>query len=201
MFEYYCGVGKLDVVCERLQYFTSTSSCVWLSNGSGLCVPFSGQSETVTYHNPCSVQLSSGPVAGAVSQNCVCRSWPPGALKQHRFSTAVVLWQLNCGIGQLSTKSPITLWPLPPPRNTWLAPKATLLSVRREGMVVDSATLGSAEAAALCTPSFAAWTKESTIAGMSTTTVLVLWRGATSFFRVDPPVTAALDSTPSRCSR
>lgn len=33
-----------------------------------------------------------GPVAGSVSQNCVCRSWPAGT-KQHVSSMTVVLWQ------------------------------------------------------------------------------------------------------------
>ena len=37
-----------------------------------------------------------GPVEGLVSQNWVCRSWPPGALKQQVLATFVVLWQLNC---------------------------------------------------------------------------------------------------------
>jgi hypothetical protein len=36
-------------------------------------------------------------VLGLVSQNWVCKSCPPGALKQHRSATAVVFWQLNCG--------------------------------------------------------------------------------------------------------
>jgi hypothetical protein len=31
-----------------------------------------------TYHSPCKVQESAGPIAGSASQNCVCRSWPPG---------------------------------------------------------------------------------------------------------------------------
>jgi hypothetical protein len=30
------------------------------------------------YHNPCRVQLSLGPILGFVSQNWVCKSWPPG---------------------------------------------------------------------------------------------------------------------------
>jgi hypothetical protein len=41
------------------------------------------------------------PVLGAVSQNWVSRSCPPGALKQHRSSTTVVLWQLNSGFKQV----------------------------------------------------------------------------------------------------
>lgn len=32
-----------------------------------------------------------------LSQNCVCKSCPPGALKQHRSATAVVFWQLSWG--------------------------------------------------------------------------------------------------------
>lgn len=42
------------------------------------------------------------PVLGEVSQNCVCTSWPPGALKQHVFETTVVFWQLNWGLEQVT---------------------------------------------------------------------------------------------------
>lgn len=41
------------------------------------------------------VQWLAGPVAGFVSQNWVCKSCPPGALKQQVSATAVLLWQLR----------------------------------------------------------------------------------------------------------
>lgn len=48
------------------------------------------------------VQLSEGPTTGSVSQNCVCRSAPPGELKQHRSETADVLWHDSCGLLQVA---------------------------------------------------------------------------------------------------
>lgn len=44
------------------------------------------------------VQEFVGPVEGELSQNWVCRSSPPGALKQQVLETAVVFWQLVCGL-------------------------------------------------------------------------------------------------------
>lgn len=41
-----------------------------------------------------------GPTDGAVSQNCVRRSCPPGASKQQVSSTVVVLWQDRVGFWQ-----------------------------------------------------------------------------------------------------
>lgn len=34
-----------------------------------------------------------------MSQNWVCSNCPPGALKQQVSATAVVFWQLSCGLG------------------------------------------------------------------------------------------------------
>lgn len=38
------------------------------------------------------VQLLLGPVEGLVSQNCVCKSSPPGDSKQHVLDAAEVFW-------------------------------------------------------------------------------------------------------------
>lgn len=43
-----------------------------------------------SYQSPWIVHESAGPVEGLVSQNWVCRIWPPGKLKQHVLSEAVV---------------------------------------------------------------------------------------------------------------
>lgn len=56
--------------------------------------------EVGTHQSPCTVQLSTGPVTGSVSQNCVNSICPPGALKQHRSFCTVVFWQLSCGLEQ-----------------------------------------------------------------------------------------------------
>lgn len=66
-------------------------------------------------HSPWMVQESSGPVDGSVSQNCVCRSIPPGELTQ-QLSLALALrreelpWQLNGvsdGHEDKSAKAPV----------------------------------------------------------------------------------------------
>ncbi len=49
----------------------------------------------ITCHRPWTVQWSAGPVAGSVSQNCVCSRLPPGELKQQVLATALLLWQLK----------------------------------------------------------------------------------------------------------
>ena len=56
------------------------------------------------------VQWFEGPVAGAVSQNWVCSSWPPGALKQQVSCTAVVFWQEVWGLLQVGGLPPRTRW-------------------------------------------------------------------------------------------
>jgi hypothetical protein len=54
------------------------------------------------YQRPWRVQLSFGPTEGLVSQNCVCRSCPPGKMKQQLSASTVVLWQERAPLmGQL----------------------------------------------------------------------------------------------------
>ena len=67
-----------------------------------------------------------------MSQNCVCKSCPPGALKQHKSDTAVVFWQLNWGFAHVLGVPPSTLDP--EPRSSWAPPKANLEIDRREGI-------------------------------------------------------------------
>lgn len=71
------------------------------------------------------VHESDGPVGGLVSQNCVCSIWPPGALKQHRLSTIVVLWQLmgeslgQVGASLTKPRVPMAIWePAAAPMNS-----------------------------------------------------------------------------------
>ena len=120
------------------------------------------------YHNPCRVQLSTGPVTGCVSQNCVCSSCPPGALKQHKFSTTVVLWQLNCGFEQ--DWNGFTT----PCASTSCAPlSASFPIVLSEGMAVD--TVSTAEGkAALCTWSAVAINESNSSPESSMTGILIL---------------------------
>ena len=54
------------------------------------------------------VHESLGPVAGEASQNCVCKSCPPGALKQQVSLTAVLFWQDVCGFVQVGGEPPRT---------------------------------------------------------------------------------------------
>jgi hypothetical protein len=90
----------------------------------------------------------------------------------------------------------------PLPRMTCAPPSAILLSVLREGMAVDSAaSISAVEAAALCTLSLAAPTRESSMAGMLPLAFyyckdggdnLALCNKNTQAFRGSiPPVTAA----------
>ena len=78
---------------------------VYSRTGSQYCwyVPsqLSGQS-------PWIVHELFGPVAGFVSQNCVCKIKPPGVSKQHVSWVAVVLWQ-DSGrpAGQLKASYPV----------------------------------------------------------------------------------------------
>lgn len=56
----------------------------------------------ITYHKPCKVHESSGPIAGLVSQNCVWRSCPPGYMKQQLSGASVLLWhESGLSMGQL----------------------------------------------------------------------------------------------------
>jgi hypothetical protein len=60
-----------------------------------------GTNDEGMYQRPCSVQLSIGPTAGLESQNCVCRSCPPGEMKQ-QLASVLLLWQLKGpSLGQL----------------------------------------------------------------------------------------------------
>lgn len=81
---------------------------------------------------PCCTRYNSpGPVGGLVSQNCVCSSCPPGALKQQRSCTIVVLWQLNCGFEHVAGVPPRTV--CPPPSSTCAPPKASFDKLRTDG--------------------------------------------------------------------
>ena len=44
-----------------------------------------------------------------MSQNCVCRSAPPGELKQHKSATAEVLWQDNWVLVHVADAPTLTL--------------------------------------------------------------------------------------------
>ena len=46
---------------------------------------------------------------GELSQNWVCRSSPPGALKQQVLETVVVFWQLVCGLEHVGGEPPNVL--------------------------------------------------------------------------------------------
>lgn len=87
-----------------------------------------------TYQRPWIVHESVGPVTGSVSQNCVCKSCPPGALKQQVSATAVVLWQDNTVLlvmGQLG--GPATALEARRP-----APTAALVKDLNEGMMIEA---------------------------------------------------------------
>ena len=59
----------------------------------------------MTHQSPCNVQLSAGPTLGVVSQNCVCRSGPPGYIKQQESPKLVLLWQeTGLSTGQVWSK-------------------------------------------------------------------------------------------------
>ena len=81
-------------MCRRSYQACSFVSCASLQ----LFVhAFSAIHEQVdgTYQRPWMVHESEGPVEGAVSQNCVNSTAPPGASKQQRSSTIVVFEQLK----------------------------------------------------------------------------------------------------------
>lgn len=54
-------------------------------------------SEGITY-----VQELLGPVTGSVSQNCVCRNWPPGVLTQQEFALVDAVEQLWIEVEQVA---------------------------------------------------------------------------------------------------
>ena len=72
------------------------------------------------------VHESLGPVEGEASQNCVCKSCPPGALKQQVSLTAVLFWQDVCGLVQVGGEPPRT-----ERHANWA--RASLESERRDG--------------------------------------------------------------------
>jgi hypothetical protein len=74
-----------------------------------------------------------------VSQNCVWRRAPPGELKQHRFSWAVVLWQESSGDGHDERALRDMEFMLA--KTDWEAPtaeRAYLEKERMEGMLSDT---------------------------------------------------------------
>ena len=79
-----------------------------------------------------------------MSQNWVCRSWPPGALKQHVLATALVFWQLICAFGQLGGLPPRARGPLYGESMANWEVKARLANDRRatasEGILNDVST-------------------------------------------------------------
>ena len=74
-----------------------------------------------------------GPDTGFVSQNCVCKSCPPGALKQHRSVCLVVLWQLSTGFAHEGTEPAPTAFSIGGDRRSCVEPKASLATERMEG--------------------------------------------------------------------
>lgn len=48
------------------------------------------------------VQELLGPVTGSVSQNCVCRNWPPGVLTQQEFALVDAVEQLWIEVEQVA---------------------------------------------------------------------------------------------------
>lgn len=81
------------------------------------------------------VQEFVGPVEGLVSQNWVCSSSPPGELKQQVFDTAVVFWQLVCGLEHVGGEPPKVV-PIDVSRRGEYV-RIDLESVRRDGRKED----------------------------------------------------------------